>query len=441
MFSFLKMKSILKNLLRFFAKRIIKKYNPQVIGITGSIGKTGAKDAVAAVLAGKFRVRKSQGNYNTEIGMPLSILGKKSPHRSIFGWLGVVWQAFSLLLWRHSNYPEILVLEMGADKSKDIYELLKIVTPDVGIITAVALVHTQNFGSIEAVAKEKGRLFKSIEKDGWIIVNNDDEMVASLAENCKAQKISYAINNTQNSDIKALEYNISYSNEEPTGLAGISFKMAANGAVSPVILKGILGKHQIYSSLAAMAVARIYNINIVEAAENLRLIKHPPGRMRILEGIKHTVLIDDSYNSSPRALEAALATLSDMQADGRKFAVLGDMLELGSISEAEHRRLGKMVFDLGFDVLITSGELARDFVRGAQEAGMSQDNVFSFSNSQEARLFVQSRIKEGDLVLIKGSQGSRMEIIVKEIMAHPQMAEELLVRQGQEWASTNHLTK
>jgi UDP-N-acetylmuramoyl-tripeptide--D-alanyl-D-alanine ligase len=157
--------------------------------------------------------------------------------------------------------------------------------------------------------------------------------------------------------------------------------------------------------------------------------------MNLIKGIKNSIIIDDTYNSSPQSTLSAIdiAKIIPIDKDSRSFAVLGDMLELGAYSEEGHKEVGEYVFKSGFNKLITVGEKARDIGRGAKRVGMKRDDIFNFKNSEEAKKFIQDRIKEGDLLLIKGSQGVRMEKIVKEIMANPQGAEYLLVRQEEEW--------
>lgn len=421
------MKSIIIKLLRFLGRRIIKKYKPSVIGITGSVGKTAAKEAVAAVLASKYRVRKSEGNYNTEIGLPLTIIGVKSGQKSPIKWLTIFIKALGLIALKF-DYPKMLVLEMGADKAGDISYLLKIATPQVGIITSIAPVHTEGFGSVETIAREKGKLFRAVPRDGWLVVNLDDKEVERLSQTSVAHKITYGINHAGEADMKARECRVNYSNQSATGIAGISFKLVTENNVTPVVLPGVLGEHQIYPSLIAAAVGKIFGINLVVVAESLRHAPLSAGRMRILPGIKHTIIIDDSYNSSPLAASRALRSVAGLEVDGaHRFAVLGDMLELGSISEREHRRLGQLAAELKFDVLLTIGERAKDIARGAVKAGMSADSIFSFANADEARLFIQPRIKEGDVILVKGSRGIHLEIVVKEIMAQPEKAKELLI--------------
>ena len=421
------MRSIIITILHTLTRLVIKKYHPKIIGITGSVGKTATKEAVFSVLSRKFRVRKNESNFNTEVGLPLTVLGAKDqPGRSPFKWFSVVFGGIGLLLWKH-DYPEMLVLEMGADKPGDIAQLLSVVQPDVGVITAITPVHTEQFNGLEGVAREKGKLFRAIARVGWVVVNGDDEFVEKIASTCKAQKINYAINKVETATVKASEISVSRSNKVATGIAGVSFKLMTNGTVTPVLLKGVLGEHQVYSALVAASVAQIFEVNMDDIAEGLRKAHKQPGRMRIIEGIKHTTIIDDTYNASPKPMECAIKTASELETDGKTFAVLGVMLELGSISEDEHSKIGNLVAKSGIDVLICVGERARDIARGAESAGMSEDKVFRFSVPEDAGLFVQHRIEQGDLILVKGSRGIGMEKVVKEIMAHPENAGELLV--------------
>ena len=204
----------------------------------------------------------------------------------------------------------------------------------------------------------------------------------------------------------------------------------------PVLLPKVVGQHLVYTALAAIAVGLAHGLNLHAIMESLRKFEPPKGRMNIILGIKNTLLIDDTYNSSPLAAAKALRQLSLINFNQRhkKYAVLGDMLELGGFSEQAHQELGQAVAERKIDYLVTVGEKARDIVRGAVGRGMPKDDCFSFAAAEEAGKFLQPRIAEGDLLLVKGSQGMRMEKIVKELMAEPWRAKELLVRQGREWA-------
>jgi len=419
------MKRIIINILQGLARRVLRKYHPKVIGITGSVGKTATKEAVFAVLAKKFSARKNIKNYNTEIGLPLTIIGARVPGRSIIRWMSVLLKGLVLLLLKRP-YPAMLVLEMGADKAGDIDELVSIARPDVAIITAIAPVHTKQFGSIAGVAKEKAKLFAAVKEGGWLVVNVDDDRVVRAAKGSSAEQVTFGIQHAD-AQVRASEISVSRSNKVATGIMGMSCKLITNGTVTPVILRGEIGRHRVYPALAAAAVARIYGIHMVDVAEALSGLAGVAGRMRVLPGIKHTVLVDDTYNASPSAMKCAIEALSELDVDGRKYAVLGDMLELGAISEAEHRAIGKLVSSLHIDVLITVGERSQDIARGAKDAGMPEDRIVSFGATGEAGLFVQRKMEQGDVVLAKGSRGMHMERIVKEIMAEPERARELLV--------------
>ncbi|PIQ80393.1 MAG: hypothetical protein CO042_03925 [Parcubacteria group bacterium CG_4_9_14_0_2_um_filter_41_8] len=433
------MKKIIITILQTLAKRVIYKYKPKVVAITGSVGKTATKEAVFAVLNKKLQVRKNEGNFNTEIGLPLTIIGlQKSPGKNPFKWLAVYARAIGLLIFR-IDYPKVLVLEMGADKPGDIAELISIAKPDIGIITAISAVHTEQFNSIAGVVREKGKLFRVVEKDGWIIVNNDRSEVYDIAQKCDAKKVYIGqcaeLSDNTPFSVCASEISVSMSEAQETGIAGTSFKIHTDGKVIPVLMKGIIGEHWTYPAMYAAAVARILGVHMVDVTEGLREINPQSGRMRVLAGIKKTILIDDTYNSSPNAAKSAVDTLALLRIGREKYCVFGDMLELGSISEEEHQKLGMLVAREGIDYLICVGERARDIARGAIKAKMPKDHVFEFDNTKDAGLFIQKRLEQGDMVLIKGSQGVRMERVTKEIMAHPEKSKELLVRQSKEWLS------
>ncbi len=429
------MKQLLQFKLKILATLILWKYRPKIIGITGSIGKTSTKEAVYTVLAGKFNVRQSSKNYNNELGVPLTIIGSKSAGRNIFGWLAIFWRALFLILLPDKNYPQILILEMGVDRPGDMNYLLKIVKPDIGIMTTVGPAHLEFFSSVEDIAAEKGKLISTLAKQSWAILNIDDQRVRKYIKNTAAQIITYGFGKT--ADIMADYVKFSYVDGESDidNLQGISFKVSYRGATVPILLPHSLAVGQVYAALAAVGCGIIYGIDLITIAARLREFMPPAGRMNLIKGIKKSVIIDDTYNSSPPATLAALDVLSKIPLTGerRRFAVLGDMLELGSASIESHQAAGRQAAELGIDNLITVGERARDIGRGAANAGMAQDDIFHFPSAVDAGKFVQDRIRSGDLILVKGSQGMRMERIVQEIMAEPLQAKELLVRQEEEW--------
>lgn len=435
------MKKLLQYKLKILAKLILKKYRSDVIGVTGSIGKTSAKEAIYAVLSSKFNVRRSVKNYNNEIGLPLTIIGADSPGKSIPGWIDVFIKAFGLIYKKDENYPRILVLEMGVDRPGDMEYLKSIVKLKVGVITAIGSTHLEYFGSIGNIQKEKSGLIGDLEKTDWAIINGDDEKAAQTEKMTSAKVLTFGFE--PKVDVRAMEMSFSFANIFGSGerkknlsnISGISFKLKHNGSAVPVLLPGIISYSAVYAALAATAVGVAYGINLVEISQALRNFTPPNGRMKLINGIKNTTLIDDTYNSSPQSAISALETVKQIPVvkGARKYAVLGDMLELGSYSVSGHKEVGKKVVEAKIDKLITVGERSRDTARGAKKAGMPEDDIFEFASAKEAGKFIQNRISEGDLIFVKGSQGMRMEKIVKEIMAEPLLAKELLVRQEDEW--------
>lgn len=426
------MRQILQLKLKIAAKLLLKKYQPQVIGITGSIGKSSAKEAVYHVLNKKFRVRTSLKNYNNEIGLPLAVIGAESPGKNIFGWWLVFLKVAKLLIFKDKDYPEILILEMGIDRPGDMNYLTSIAKVDVAIVTAVSYSHLEYFGSLQNIKKEKQIILEKLDQRGLAVLNYDSEPVREMAGLSRAKILSYGIKTSSDLQAQDINYNFTRDSYE---LSGIHFKLNDQGSIVPVFLKNVMSEPAIYAALAAAAVGLHFKMNLVEIAAILSDFSLPPGRMNLLPGIKHSFLIDDTYNSSPEAAISAVNILGQISIDksAHKYAVLGDMLEIGSYTEEGHRLVGEKVCREKIDFLIAVGERARDFIRGAQEAGCGDEHLFYFDKPEEAGHFLQNRIKEGDVLLIKGSQGARMEKIVKELMAEPEKADKLIVRQGKDW--------
>ncbi|MBI5729033.1 MAG: UDP-N-acetylmuramoyl-tripeptide--D-alanyl-D-alanine ligase [Candidatus Magasanikbacteria bacterium] len=425
--------SILHYFLKKFSSAIIRKYHPDVIGITGSVGKTSAKEAIRMVLESRFDVRASAKNYNNQVGVPLTIIGvAKTPGHSILGWFMVFAQALRLLIVRDANYPKTLVLEMGADRPGDIQYLTEMAPCTVGVLTAISHAHTEFFKTIKKIAQEKRIIISHLRRDGFAVLNFDNELVMEEAGATKAEVLTYGLK--EGAAIRATDVNVlcDASGFRPTGL---NFKVHYKGNIVPVFLPGALSESLIPSALAAIAVGSIFGINLVEAAESLRQFVSLPGHLRLLSGIKNTLLIDDTYNSSPVAAKAALDTLASIPvpAGSERYAVLGDMLELGPETETAHREIGFKVAELGIDFLITVGEASKITAAAAREAGFEEHRIARFDNSAAAGKFLQEQLNTGDIILVKGSQGSRMEKIVKEVMAEPLEAATLLVRQEESW--------
>lgn len=429
------MKYILQFKLKILARLIIKKYQPVIIGITGSVGKTSAKEAVFQVLKNQAAVRMSSRNYNNELGLPLTIIGAAAAGRNLFGWLKVFLRAARLILIRDKDYPRVLVLEMGVDRPGDMAYLTSIAPPNVGLVTMVSYSHLEYFGSLINIKKEKQVLIEQIsnkESRGLAILNYDNEPTREMAEVSRARVLTYGLSEGADLQAQDVVYNFTKGNYE---ILGLNFKLNYKGSIVPVSIPGVMSPVALYAVLAGAAVGLYFEMNLVEIAKALRDFVLPPGRLHLISGIKQTFIIDDTYNSSPEAALAALDILREVKIDSpaKKYAVLGDMLEIGHYTEEGHRAVGKRAAENGLDYLIAVGEKARHFIHGAKEAGMSEERIFHFDSPEEAGSFLQERVKAGDVLLVKGSQGARMEKIVKELMAEPEKAAEFLVRQGQEW--------
>ncbi len=426
------MKRLLKLKLKILARLILKKYKPVIVGITGSIGKTSTKEAIYHVLSAKLPVRMTFKNYNNEIGLPLTIIGAPSAGRSLSRWLSVFCRALAILLWRDKDYPRVLVLEMGVDRPGDMGYLLSIAPANIGVMTGVSYSHLEYFGSLNNIKKEKQVLIERLSSQGLAVLNADNAAALEMAGLSRARTLTYGLKPGANLQAQDLSFNYTKGDYE---LSGLSFKLNYNGSIVPVQMSEVMSETAVYAALAAAAVATNFRFNLVEIAQRLSDFSLPPGRMNLLPGIKHSFIIDDSYNSSPEAVLAALKVLSEAKLDAGadKYAVLGDMLEIGHYSEEGHRLVGARLAELGGLQLAAVGERARDIVRGAKEAGLDDGQIFYFERAEEAGRFLQNRIKAGDLVLVKGSQGVRLEKAVKELMAEPDRASELLVRQGPEW--------
>lgn len=427
------MKRIIIWLLKIFSRLILNKYNPIVVAVTGSVGKTSAKEAIFTVLQKRYKVRRSVSNYNNEIGVPLTIIGTGIPGRNVWLWFKVLVKFLSLIFFRQ-DYPDILVLEMGADHPGDIHYLTSFVPVDVGVLTAVAPVHLEFFKKIENILKEKQIIIEMVKKDGAAVINGDDWLVRQTSQKTKEKVFTFGLE--ENNTVRAIEIKLSTGNKDnKQEVSGLSFKLVYAGNSIPIFLPGVLGRHQVYSALAAAAVGISLGCNLVEIADALQRFQSPKGRMNLIIGVKDSIIIDDTYNSSPAAAQAALEVLAEIPIDkkARRLAVFGDMLELGSFTQQGHREVGHKTAELNIDFLLCVGEKSRDIGRGAKEAGMGEERIYYFSDNEKAIDFLQRMIKTNDLILVKGSQGARMEKVVKAVMAYPENAKLLLVRQDKPW--------
>ncbi len=421
-------KKIILVIIKYESKLILKKYKPKIVAITGNIGKTSTKDAVFSVMSKDFYTRKSEKSFNSDIGIPLTILGRQNAWSNPIGWAKNILYGIEILLVGRS-YPEWLILEVGADRPGDIKEISKWLKPDVVVLTAFAKVpvHIEFFKGREEVIKEKRYLADALKHDGYLIVNGDDDDAMKIREELKNNSIVFGTDKV--SDLVASDIKIYYENKKPVGM---TFKACYKDNIIPIILKGSLGMQNIYSSLAALAVGMSQKINLIRASEALLNHESPRARIKIIGGINDSIILDDTYNSSPAALENALLMLGEIKGMKRKIAVLGDMLELGKHSSDEHYSAGKLVAESA-NVLVTVGVRARKIAEGALDSGMSEENIFQFDDSVSAGEFMKDFVKKDDCILAKGSQSIRVEKVVLKIMAEPEKAKDLLIRQEEEW--------
>lgn len=430
-------KKIIIHILKLESMLVLRKYKPKVVAITGSVGKTSTKDAVYAVLSLFAYVRKSEKSYNSQIGLPLTILGVPNGWNSGVTWLKNIFKGLWLILWPH-KYPEWLILEVGVGKPSDMRETASWLATDAVIITAIGEtpVHIEFFNSRKHLIEEKSGLIKTLKKEGLLILNADDEAVLGMKSKTKSVTVTYGF--SENADFLASSESILYLKEDeskPMGKSipqGIVFRVDEDGSSLPVVIEGVFGRNHVYAALAALALAHGLKLNMLPAINALKNYDVPSGRMRLLAGIKHTLIIDDTYNSSPFACESALRTLGGIKSKDRKIAVLGDMLELGKYTEEAHKNIGKIAKD-NVDVLVVVGARAKSIKAGALEAGFLEENIYEFATSYEAGEFIKTFIKKGDMVLFKASQGMRMERAVEAILLDQENKKDLLVRQDKEW--------
>ncbi len=420
---------ILAWILKKEAKLVVLKYKPAIVGVTGNVGKTSTKTAVAQTLQSIKRVRTAHKNFNNELGLPVTIIGDFRETDGALFWLRVIMKGIVELIIRDKTYPEMLVLEYGVDRPGDMGYLLNIARPQVGIMTAIGEipVHVEFFEGPMGIPKEKAKLIAQLPSTGFAILNADDPKNTFFKEQTRGHVITYGF--AKGADVTIANFSAEVDTEKSSGF--ISFKISYGGSTIPVKIADVVGKTAAYASAAAAATALIFGMNLLEIADALRVYVNPPGRERILKGTKNTAIIDDTYNASPQATEEALMTLKNLK-EGRKMAVLGDMLELGRYTMEAHRKIGRLAAR-AVDILITVGTRAKFIQEEALKNGLTQKTAFAFENLNDAAEKLKKMMKKGDVILIKGSQSIRMEKIVKQIMTDPLSAEKLLVRQSREW--------
>jgi UDP-N-acetylmuramoyl-tripeptide--D-alanyl-D-alanine ligase len=418
-------KPIILRLLTWEAKLVLAKHKPFIIGVTGNLGKTSTKDAIYAVMKQHYYTRRSEKSLNSEFGVPLTILGQKSGWNNPAIWIYILINGL-FVIWQKS-YPTHIILEIGADRPGDIKFISSWIKPNITVVTQFGQVpvHIEFFPDRDAVINEKGYLVESLKESGLFIFNADDNDAQKLIEKTKARKVSFGVHDK--ADIKA-------NNIKQYGhpIEGVESDIVIDDKPYHMVLPEVMGKSPVYCALPALAVARELHISLEVACASLRDADKPKGRMRLLKGMNGAIIIDDTYNASPKATEHGLKTLDSMETSGRKIAVLGDMLELGSYTRDEHYKIGLEAAN-SCHKLYTVGIRARVIAEGALDGKMLDENIMQCDTAIDAGKELVQVLGPNDIVYMKGSQGIRMERAVKMILAETHDPKRVLVRQESEW--------
>jgi UDP-N-acetylmuramoyl-tripeptide--D-alanyl-D-alanine ligase len=365
--------------LQILAQNTLREHPVKVVGITGSIGKTTTKEFTSALLSQLFKVLKSEGNFNNHLGLPLSVLKLEDDH-------------------------QIAVLEMGMSHAGEINRLTQIAPPDVAVITNVQPVHLKFLKTMANIADAKREILEGMKANGTAVLNGDDPWIKKLSSSWKGEKVLFGI--TRNWDISA-------QNIQKLGLDGMSFELNYGGRGERITLPFFYDS-MLSNFLAAVAVAFTFSVPVEPIIEQAAQLKPSAARGTVFLLENNKRLIDDSYNSNPAALKATLKSVAELPAK-RKIAVLGDMLELGEDAAEYHFSAGKQVVESGFEILVTVGPLAKHMADGAREAGMPKDCIHTFDNSRGAAESLGKFLEQGDLILVKGSRGVKMECIIERL--------------------------
>ncbi|HWC77353.1 MAG TPA: UDP-N-acetylmuramoyl-tripeptide--D-alanyl-D-alanine ligase [Blastocatellia bacterium] len=373
--------------LQSLAAATLKRWKGQVVAVTGSMGKTTTKDLTAALLSNAGRVIKTVGNLNNAYGLPLSILRMESGGA-------------------HPSDFDFAVFEMGMNHTGEIADLTRIAPPNLAVVTNVAPVHLEFFSSVDEIAEAKAELILGIAAGGTAVLNADDERVARMRR--------------LRSDIEIRTFGISDRADvmaksiQPRGVAATAFELTTpSGSIETSLNLG--GRHNVYNALAAAAVAESCGVHLDAIAKSLSEFSSPKMRGEVHEFAEGFTLIDDSYNSNPRALLEMVATICSAPGYTRRVVVAGEMLELGEEGTELHRDTGRRIAEQPVDLLIGVRGLAREMIEAARESGISKDSAVFCETPEQATEVLKERVRAGDLVLVKGSRGVRTDIVVERM--------------------------
>lgn len=427
------MKRFIKNavsfLLKELAKRKIRKTGAKVIAITGTVGKTSLKEAVAFALENDFRIKKTSKNLNGFFGLPLDILNQPFSSVATNKWPIVLFKCFLDLIRSKEKY-DYYILEFGVAEPKEMDYLLSICKPYISTITNIYPAHVQNFlGGFEEYKEQKIALVNNTKVEGFVVLPFSLKNLEDFSQ-VKTDIITYGEN--ANSDYKILT-------PEAT-LNGIDFVLSTNnGEKVRIKNQSILGEEYIESFTATVTICDILGLDLTVVAERLETFKLPAGRLNLIEGIKSSIILDGSYNSSRYSTISGLKALALFSQT--KIACLGDMRELGDFTKTEHEKVAESVAKIA-DVVILVGPLTQKYLLPKViELGFKKENIFHFLSSEKAGKFLADYIKGGEAILVKGSQNTiLMERVVFEVMKDKARSKELLCRQDEYWDKVRSVT-
>ncbi len=370
--------------LQTLAHYVRKRWGRSLIALSGSVGKTTAREFTATLLERRFKVIQSPGNLNNEVGVPLSLL-------------------------RISREHEMAVLELGMSHPGEIRVLTRICAPDAALLTNVASVHREFFADLDEIASAKGEILEGLPGEGRFFFNADDPRLCALASAYSGDKVSFSLDHP--SDVRISNCRFENLDEMSFEIELESDRLKARASFA--------GRHFLYNIAAAVAVAVSFGLSTEEILEGISQLRVPSMRGRILKlsrGNEDPITIwDDSYNSSPTALEAVLETVGDLSGFGRKILALGEMLELGPQSPELHRQAGSSVAGCGADRLVTVGEGGSYIGQGAQEKGFPAEKISHFESSREAAEFLMEELAPAEFLLVKGSRGVGMDRVIRRL--------------------------
>jgi len=359
-----------------------RRFAVPVVAVTGSNGKTTTREMIAAILATRGPVLRSEGNLNNEVGVPLTLLRLEEPHRAA-------------------------VIEMGMNHPGEIARLAAIAEPQVGVVTNAAPAHLEGLGSVEAVADAKAELYQGLPSGGVAVANADDARMLRRAQACGRRLVTFAVGRGRRGDVVVLEI----LEQTPEGLR---FLLGVGNREIDVRLP-LVGAHNAANAAAAACAAIALGCTDREIVAGLAGARPPGRRLRLERLASGVLLLDDCYNANPLSMSAALRTLSELAAGARRVAVLGDMLELGAFEGEAHRGLGAEAARTGVNVLAGFGQRSRDTVAAARAAGLAGDHTFHTEDPDELARWVKARLHAGDVLLVKGSRGMKLERLVEAL--------------------------